>query len=112
MTCFACDFLGCLAALVARCLQGNIQAPNSNLAVIRWSVTFNSSDEVPSPRKTIPCMPARLNEDFRSNGVSGMLSVLVAFRRGTIVDFAERQVEVLRAWNMTSYITKNAPGDT
>ena len=78
MTCFAYEFLGCLAAMVARGLRVNNQALNSDLAVIRLSVTFNSSDEVPSPRRTIPCMPARLHEDFRSKGKSGMLSVLVA----------------------------------
>ena len=68
-----------------------------------WSVTFDSFDEVPLPKWTIP-------ENFRSNSNSCMLVDVRRFRRDNITDFGERQVEILRAWNFTGCITTNVPG--
>ena len=80
------------------------------LRIARWG--FNSFDEVPSARWTILGTSARQTEDFRSNSKSGMLLDFRRFRRDSIKDFAERQVEILCAWNVTGCITTNADHDS
>lgn len=90
----------------------DIHKLNSDWGTAFWSVTFNSFDEVPLPKWTIPGASARPNENFRSNSNPGMLLDFRRFRRDSITDFADRQVEVLRAWNVTGCITTNAPGGT
>lgn len=93
-----------------RTFAGDIGRLNSDWGTTFWGATYNSFEEVPLPRYTVPGNPPRSNENFRSNSHPGMLLDFRRFRRDSIATFASEQVAILRAKKVHGCVTTNAPG--
>jgi len=93
-----------------RTYAGDVGLLNSDWGTMFWGATYNSFDEVPLPRFTVPGGAARSNENFRSNSHPGMLLDFRRFRRDSVSSFAGEQAAILRSMNVTGCVTTNAPG--
>mmetsp|Transcript_20629 Transcript_20629/g.50638 ORF Transcript_20629/g.50638 Transcript_20629/m.50638 type:complete len:763 (+) Transcript_20629:99-2387(+) len=90
--------------------HGDIQAVNEAWGTVFWSTTYGHFNEIPVPGYTIPGADKRPNEAWRSNLSPGMLLDFRRFRRDSITDFANMQVDILKSHKVLGAITTNAPG--
>ena len=84
------------AWLVAH-FDNDINRLNAAWGTVFWSTTYDSFDQVPLPRFTVPGVPdgSRPNPNFRANHSPGMLLDYRRFRATSIAAFAEAQVRPL-----------------
>jgi len=89
---------------------GDIDKLNEDWGTVFWGVTYNTFDEIPLPKFTVPGSHLSLNENFRSNQNPGMLLDFRRYRRDAIAEFANLQVRILRSKKVLGCVTTNAPG--